>query len=328
MSEPSAKPGLSRRLMLGLLAFTPMRLPFLSRLAQQVASKAVQGTFRPDDLFAPTAIAGDLERARGGDLASTIRAGFKYYSGMAGHMDVLRARSYFLVASHVSPAGAAWLGYVDVCIHHGSGAAVRKRASFKGLVSAAQAGDPVAQTLLGRVYERGLAGYKPRPDKAQQLYVSAAPQFSLAKTFWGKLLVNQQQYTQALELFQAAAKAGDTAAIADLHSRSKHPDKMASQMNRWLRLAGERGDRTALYLHGVQHQKGSPGFSADPKRGLSLLHSAAVRGHQQAQLAVSDAWAKGNGGGSHAAGFVTQVPRSTGCQTTWRSPSPAVAELY
>jgi hypothetical protein len=40
-------------------------------------------------------------------------------------------------------------------------------------------------TLLGRVYERELAGHKPRPDKALPLYISAAPNFALAKADWG-----------------------------------------------------------------------------------------------------------------------------------------------
>jgi TPR repeat protein len=313
---------------LGLLALTPLRLPFFARREQQAAGTAAvssQGTFRPDDLFAATSVAGDLERARGGDLAATIRVGFKYYTGMAGHVDIPRARSYFLVASRVSPAGAAWLGYLDACIHNGGGASLRNRASFKGLLSAAQAGDPVAQTLLGRVYERGLAGYRPRPDKAQPLYISAAPQFSLAKTYWGKLLMKQQQYSQALELFQEAAKSGDTTAmiaIADLYSRGKHSSKMASQIKRWLRIAGERGDRTALYLHATQHQKGSPGFPADRKRALSLLRSAAVRGHKQAQIAVSAACAAGDGGGSHSAEIARFWARKASLPSLSRSAPP------
>jgi TPR repeat protein len=312
---------------LGLLAIAPLRLPLLSSRAQKTSAKVVaQSSYRPDDLFAPTAIAGDLERARRGDAAATIRAGFKYYTGMAGHEDIRRARSYFLAASRVSPAGAAWLGYLDVCIHNGGGAALRKRASFQKLMSAAQAGDPVAQTLLGRVYERGLAGYRPRPDKAQALYIAAAPQFSLAKTYWGRLLVKQKQYPQALGLFQEAAKAGDTTAmiaIADLYSRgSKQPAKMVSPIKRWLRLAGQRGDRTALYILGTQYQKGSPGFPANRKRALSFLRAAAVRGHKPAQLAVSAAFAAGAGGGANAAAIARFWARKASLTSLNRSGPP------
>jgi TPR repeat protein len=326
--EPVAARRLSRRRLLGMLAIAPLQLPLLSSRAQKATAKAVSSSsFRPDDLFAGTSLVGDLQRARGGDVAATIRAGFKYYTGMAGREDIRRARSYFLAASRVSPAGAAWLGYLDVRIHNGGGAALRKRASFQKLVSAAQAGDPVAQTLLGRVYERGLAGYRPRPDKAQPLYVSAAPKFSLAKTYLGRLLVKQKQYPQAMTLFQEAAKAGDTTAmiaIADLYSRGKQPAKMASPIKRWLRLAGQRGDRTALYILGTQYQKGSPGFPADRKRALSFLRSAAVRGHKPAQLALSAAFAAGDGGGSNAASIARYWARKASLPSLNRSgPPPA-----
>ena len=239
-------PALSRRDLVNSLLVAPLSLPALSKRTQQLqtaaqpASACCTGTFHPDDLFATSSVAGDLERARKGDLASTMRLGFAYYTGLGGVVDIPRARSYFLVASHASPAGAAWLGYVDATIHNQGGASVRKRASFKGLMSAVQAGDPVAQTLLGRIYERGLAGYKARPDKAKPLYVSASSQFALAKTYWGRLLVKSGQCTQALGLFQQAAQAGETTAmiaIADLFSRLKHPAKMSAAMNRWLRKA-------------------------------------------------------------------------------------------
>jgi TPR repeat protein len=317
---------LSRRRILGLLAMTPLQLPVLSRAAEQATAKvAGSSSFRPDDLFAGTSIAGDLRRARGGDVAATIRVGFKYYTGMAGHEDIRRARSYFLTASRVSPAGAAWLGYVDLGIHNGGGAALRKRASFQGLMNAAQTGDPVAQTLLGRVYERGLAGYRPRPDKAQPLYIAAAPQFALAKTCLGKLLLKQKQYKQALGLFQDAARAGDTTAmiaIADLYSRGKQPSMMASPIRRWLRLAGQRGDRTALYILGNQYQKGSPGFPANRQKALSFLHAAAVRGHKPAQLAVSTAVA--SAGGANAAAIARFWARKGSLASLNRStPAPA-----
>jgi TPR repeat protein len=256
-----------------------------------------QGNFKPDDLFAATSLAGDMERARQGDLASTLRVGFAYYTGMAGIVDIPRARSYFLVASQSSLAAAAWLGYLDAAARIKPGAAARSSASFRGLVKAAKAGDPVGMTLLGRVYERGLAGYKPRPDKAQPLYAAAAPNFALAKTRWGKLLLNAGNYAQAISLFQEAASAGETIgmiSLADLYSRMKHPAKVAELKLR-LRKAGEKGDSVALYLNGVQAQQGKSGFQANPQRALKLLHRSATTGQKSAQNALATAYAGGVG---------------------------------
>ena len=297
---PNRRLPLSRRNVLKSLLVAPIGLPFVIGQSQkgQPSTNCCHGGYKPDDLFAATSLVGDLQRARRGELTATLRVGFAYYTGMAGIRDIPRARAYFVVASRSSAAGCAWLGYLDAAAHIKPGAAARRSDSFKGLVEAAQAGDPVGQTLLGRVYERGLAGYKPRPDKAQPLYVAAAPDFALAKTCWGRLLVKAGAYDKARLLFEQAAAVGETTgmiALADLDSRMKGPKPRVSEMKRWLRKAGKKGDAVALYLYGIQYQKGTLGFGANPQRALKLLHQSARRGYKPAQDALATAYANGLG---------------------------------
>jgi TPR repeat protein len=279
------------------LAMVPLAPAALAAGGGETSSPCCQGSFRPDDLFAATSLAGDMQRARKGDLASTLRLGFGFYSGLAGVVDIARARSFFLVASHGSTAGAAWLGYLDA-VRIKPGAAVRTRPSFAELVNASNAGDPLAMTLLGRVYERGLAGYKQRPDMALPLYVAAAPNFALAKACWGRILLKSGKTQQAIALFKAAASTGETTSmisLANLYSTMKRPAAKTAEMKRWLRTASLRGDRVALHLLGTHYQSGTLGLTANPKRAVALLHRSAVIGHKAAQNALAAACTAGAG---------------------------------
>lgn len=301
----TGRPPLSRRDVVKGFLLAPLALqPVMGEAPKRErSSPCCHGNFRPDDLFAAKSLIGDLQRARHGDLAATLRAGFAYYTGMGGRLDIARARSYFLVASQGSVAGSAWLGYVDAATDGKPGRAARRSASFQGLVKAAEAGDPVGQTLLGRVYERGLAGYRRKPDKAQALYEAAAPNFALAKTYLGRLLLKGGASKQAIALFKDAAKAGETTAmisLADLYSRMKRPAAKIPEMKRRLRAAAKKGDSEALYLLGMQYLQGATGFRANPQRALKLLHKSATRGHKRAQNALATAYANGAGGAASA----------------------------
>jgi TPR repeat protein len=125
----------------------------------------------------------------------------------------------------------------------------------------------------------------------------------LAKTYWGRLLLQSGGSQQAISLFQDAAKAGETTAmisLADLYSRMKSPAGKVGQLKQWLRKASKKGDPVALYLLGVQYQRGTLGFQADPQRALKLLHRAASLGNNQAQNALATAYASDASGVSSA----------------------------
>ena len=303
-SEVQSRPRrLSRRDLVKGIVLAPLALQPALGVAPKRDSPCCHGSFRPDDLFAAKSLIGDLQRARHGDLASALRVGFAYYTGMGGKLDILRARSYFLVASQSSLAGSAWLGYLDAAAHLKSAAAARRSRSFQGLVSAAEAGDPLGQTLLGRVYERGLAGYRRRPDRAQRLYEAAAPNFALAKTYLGRSLLKAGKSKWAIALFEDAAKAGETTAmisLADLYSRLKRPAPKIPEIKRRLRAASKKGDPVALYLLGMQYLQGTHGFEANPQRALKLLHKSATRGNKRAQDALTIAYENGAGGAASA----------------------------
>jgi TPR repeat protein len=293
----------SRRMFVKSALLLPLGLQSVSAQTSENCCEGPLISFPPNDLFAVTSLAQDSEQARRGDIAATVRVGFRYYTGMAGRVDIGRARSYFMVVSRKSLAASAWLGYLEVATRKTPGLVARRSTTFQGLVSAAIAGDPVGQTLLGRVYERGLAGYRPRPKNAKVLYAAAAPNFALAKTYLGRLLVKDGAYQEAIALFEDAVAAGETTAmiaLADLYSRRKRSPMKVAEVKRLLRMAGERRDRVALYLLGVQYQQGTRGFKADPQRALKLLHQSATKGYKPAQTALASAYANGAGGAAAA----------------------------
>jgi TPR repeat protein len=262
-------------------------------------STCCTGNFQPDDLFKGPPLDVDEKNAQHGDLAATMRMGFAYYAGFAGRVDMERARSYFVVAAKASPAAAAWVGYVDAASKQVPGGVLRRRAAFLRFLDAATAGDPVAQTLLGRVYERGLAGYRQNVAKAKALYALAAPRFALAKTDLGRQYVNSGSLDQALPLFKAAVAAGETTAmisLASLYARQGRRKKYkTAETTRLLRNACERNDRVAMYLLGSQYQNGTHGFPKSTKQGVELLHKSAAMGYKPAQKALGTAYLNGAG---------------------------------
>jgi TPR repeat protein len=288
--------GGSRRRFMGSLALLP-----LGELLAQTSSdapKCCQGSFQPNDLFVANSLTVDAQLARQGDMAATIRMGFAYYTGRAGRVDRERARSYFLVAARHSPAAAGWLGYLDAVAHKRPGAVIQKSTTFAGLQRAASAGDPVAQTLLGRVYERGLAGFRPNAGRAAELYSAAAPYFALAKTNLGKQLVRAGSYEKAIPFFRDAAAAGDTTAmvcLANLYSKRTRPPLKKAETSRLLKTASERGDRAAMYLLGMQYQKATWDSKGSPKRGFELVRRSAAMGYVPAQSALAAAYQQGTG---------------------------------
>jgi TPR repeat protein len=118
------------------------------------------------------------------------------------------------------------------------------------------------------------------------------------------MLVKSGSPKDALNLFQDAAKAGETTAmisLADLYSKRKQTIANVAELKRQLRTAAKKGDRVALYLLGTQYLQEEPVSAHNRELGLMFLHQAAMRGNKRAQNALAAAYADGAGSSETAA---------------------------
>src|SRR5215472_12684900 len=135
---------------------------------------------RPDDLFAVSTAAQDLAQAAQGDPVATTRVGYRYITGSGGAVDSGKARRYFQAASSSNPIATAWVQYID--FRSCRSTQITRAAAFQALQAAANATEPVAQTLLGTVYFWGLRNTVRDVPRAKSLYSAASSHFALAKT--------------------------------------------------------------------------------------------------------------------------------------------------
>ena len=68
---------------------------------------------KPNELFSPTDISQEAARAASGDADAALRAGFGYFTGSAGMMNMPKSRKYFGLPADKSPAAFACLGFLD-----------------------------------------------------------------------------------------------------------------------------------------------------------------------------------------------------------------------
>ena len=250
----------------------------------------------PDDVFASTSLAADVALAITGDTGATVRVGYRYLTGSAGVIDIVEARRYFGLVAARCRGASAWLAYIDI---RQTDDERLLRGGVDQLQNTAAAGNAMGQTLLGRVYERGLGGCHADPAQAVTLYRAAAPRFSLAKTYLGQALRNAHKHREAIALFEEAAVAGETNAmleLAVLHVRSRGGRPQIVEAKRLLRMASERGGRLAQYRLAAMYRDGIGGASAGaPHRAFNLFHLSARLGYRPAQVALAAAYASGAG---------------------------------
>jgi uncharacterized protein len=258
---------------------------------------------KPDDIFVASPLLQDLDQARRGDASAALRAGYRYFTGLAGVRDADKARTYFQQAAAVFPAGGAWLAFLDVARGTRGGKPAVYEPGLKMLEHIASIGDSVGQTLLGRALQFGLAGHSPNRDAARKLYSAASPHFALAKTHLATLLLKDGDHTSAVALLKQAADAGETNAMKRLArlsmTKRQFPERNIAEAKRWLRLASERGDPWASYRLAALYRRlvtspSSPGARPDhARRAFELIHRSAQANYRVAQLAMGLAYARG-----------------------------------
>lgn len=249
-----------------------------------------------NDMFVSTVFEQDKDRADQGDDTASTRVGYRYFVGGAGQVpNWERARYYFRAAAPTSPAASAWLAFTNLIDRNLRSTPAFRKENLQRLTELADVGDPVGQTLLGMVYERGRGGTTADPVAAKALYQAAFPQFALAGTRLGEMLLREGDPNAAIALFKEAANAGETAAmsdLADLLGRRLRPPKPVMEVKRLLRRAAQRGNARATYRLGVLYLRaGAKGRS----RGIKLLERSAKIGYQRAQAALGICYQRGMG---------------------------------
>jgi hypothetical protein len=251
---------------------------------------------KPDDLFVPLVLEQDVAGANRGDVASALRLGYGYLTGSAGVIDLARARLNFGLAAPRSSAASAWLGYLDATL--GSDPETNQRGIGR-LQQAVDLGDPVGQTLMGRIYEKGRGGCRKDRQAAAALYTAASAEFALAKTFLGQMLLGRGNFRDAIRLFKDASAAGEVGSMVSLASlylreRLKKPNIIGAK--RLLRAAVARNDRVALFRLGVIYRDGIGGSAPGADhRAFNLFHRSARLGYRPACTATARCYALGSG---------------------------------
>jgi len=64
----------------------------------------------PNDLYATSPLSQDLTLAGQGNTDSALRAGFRYFTGASGTINVAKAHQQFALAAGKTPAASAFLG--------------------------------------------------------------------------------------------------------------------------------------------------------------------------------------------------------------------------
>lgn len=244
----------------------------------------------PNDLFLSSSPKDDLARAAKGDISSTIRAGYRYLTGLAGGIDREKARACLRPVANASPAVPALLAYIDAVDRKIQSDSTLKADAMQTLKRAADAGEPVAQTLLGRLYERKGGGTMLQVAAARELYVAAAPRFALAATYLARMHMGARQREDAIALLEPAAAVGETYGMVDLaflHIRDRREMTRVVKAKRLLRSAAELGDPRASYQLAVQYYRdGLKGVLGAHGRAFRLFGLAASTGYPPAEAAV------------------------------------------
>jgi TPR repeat protein len=251
----------------------------------------------PNTIFLPSSVAADTVKANQMNASAHFRLGYKYLSGLAGAMDTKQAAQHFAAAAAQNvPAGSAWLGYSYVVAPELGHSAAEGLALIQ---QAANAGDSVGMTLLGRLYQTG-TGLAEDLNSAKALYLAAGQKFALAWSYLGEMYLasgNPSDATQALLLFQRAAALGETRSmvhLADMLVLGTGVEKDPSHSVEWLNRAAAQNDPVAVYQQGKMYYYGWDRHKSS-RMAAYLFMKSANAGYPPAEAALGMCYALGVG---------------------------------
>lgn len=263
----------------------------------------------PNTIFLPSSVAADTIRANQMSSSAHLRLGYKYLSGLAGTMDRKQAAQHFAAAAaqNVS-AASAWLGYTYVMAPE-LGHSAREGVAL--IQQAANAGDPVGQTLLGHLYQNG-RGLAQDLISARSLYLAAGQKFALAWRYLAEISLatpdqnvpgSDVHYVYAQLLLRNAATKADTTSmvlLADIYASGRGVPKDLTQSVGWVRRAAQRGDPIAMYRLGGFYRDGWV-VSKSQRMAAFLFRRSANAGYAPAQAALGVCYLRGTGVGKDTA---------------------------
>jgi hypothetical protein len=162
--------------------------------------------------------------------------------------------------------------------------------SIRGLRSAADKGDAVAEFLLGYAYQQGLGLSKDMTETARWYARAAGSGDAGSQTA-------VKDFSQALEAYRQLAEQGDAAAelylglAYDLGTGVPHN---AFEAARWYRKAAAQGSSSAASNLGVLYYNGD-GMPRDNAEAATWFSSAATRGNVTAQYCLGRLYYRGEG---------------------------------
>ncbi|MBV9083131.1 MAG: sel1 repeat family protein [Acidobacteriaceae bacterium] len=249
-----------------------------------------------DALFAKTSAEEDVKAAEAGDTWATIRAGYRYLTGEAGRISPEKAASYFVRAVDHSPEASAWLGYSYISTYPND--PNLQVSGLRLLQDGTQSNNPVAETLLGRVYQLGLAGQSPNIESARALYMQAAPSFALAKTYLAEIQAKAKDYQGARSLCQDATTSGETDSmvlLATMYLNGLGGPRDTSAAIQLLNAAVARWNPRAAYRLGLIYRDGEFGLNRNPTSAFRLFKRSAQLRFRPAETALGICYAEGIG---------------------------------
>ena len=165
---------------------------------------------------------------------------------------------------------------------------------------AAEAGEPEAQALLGRVYLHGIGRrfVKPNPAEAKKWLTAAAEQgFAQAQYDLATFYFDAGDSETGMHWLQQAAAQNQTEALTMLSHRYRDGDGFpadAARAAELLRRAATLGDPVAQTELGVALREGA-GMARNESESVAWFEKAAIQGYTEGQYNLGLAYAKGTG---------------------------------
>lgn len=270
----------------------------------------------------------DKAQALGNSTAGLLLADY-YLSQANNDQQMKQARDiYQHIADAGDKKGQLKLGYM---YEKGLGGSVDMTNAQKWYTMAAEQNEPVAQYLLGQLYQFGWLDKKPDYELAQKWYSSAQAQYAPAAVASGFVYDTvDDNYQPALAKYELAAKAGDAVGqfnaglvyekgkgrpvnvekATDLYLRAAEQGHVQAMVQlagiylnsasseqkalSWYKKAAILGDRDALYQLGLLSETGVA-TKLDYADAIKYYQQSAEKGNANAKLALARMYQYGLG---------------------------------
>jgi TPR repeat protein len=174
------------------------------------------------------------------------------------------------------------------------------------LRTAADKGEPVAQTLIGYAQQAGFAGVQKNVEESHARFLAAADkgdpraQAAMGEQVWNGRGVPTADPVEGLRWFKMSADAHNGYAQGDVAYFYEQGlgglTKNETEAARWHALAAKQGLPYSQYTLGTYYELAKGGLTFDKTKAAALFKQAADQGFAQAQNKLGGFYARGEGG--------------------------------